>query len=313
MSFVFKYRIETISIDNIDLQNNYFKLSKPLSDDRLKLSIQATGLVDPPLLLKNNKYFSVIFGHNRLQVLKELNIISLTSYIIDELDVTDYINSVLLKNFRNEIGIIGKIKFIWIIKNKFNIDDNKTRIVANSMKIPDEFLRYEMINRILALPEDLKVYIETRDIGFKVVKNILRLPEDAIKFLSQYAINLNMRVNIFKGITENIFDIYKRDKNITEVIKLDIYSNGDKRKKEEILFNEIFKIRYPEYVKIRHKADDIIDRFKRNGIEIDFPEFHEKDEIGVTVKINKRENFELLKDRFEQIDLDSLRDLLNLI
>ena len=313
MSFVFNSRIETVSIDNINLKDNNYKVSKPLSDDILKLSIQTSGLLEPPILLKKSNYYLVIFGHNRLQVLKELNIRSLISYIIDELYVTDYVNSVLLKNFRNEIGIIGKIKFIWIIKNKFNLDENKIRIVAKNMKIPDDFLHYEIISRILALPEDLKVYIEIRDIGFKVVKNILRLPEDAFKLLSQWAINLNMRVNIFKGITENIFDIYKRDKNINEVIKLYIDSNGDKRKKEEALFKEIFKLRYPEYVKIRDKADHIIDRFKRNGIEIDFPEFHEKDEVGVTVKINKRENLQLFKNRFEQIDFNSLRALLNLI
>ena len=108
-------------IDSIDLNNDEFKISKPRGDDRLKQSIQSFGLLDPPVVYKDDNTYKIIYGHNRLTILKELNLAvgSVLCYITDFPEPGLFIDYALLKNFRGEIGPIGKNKFIRILKNKF--------------------------------------------------------------------------------------------------------------------------------------------------------------------------------------------------
>ena len=87
----------------------------------------------------------------------------------------------------------------------------------------------------------------------------------------------------------------------------------DRRKREESLYNKIFKIRYPEYTNIKSNAESIINSFKANGLEIDFPEYFESDEIGIKVKIKKRENINTIRQKLDSIDPNKIQDLLNLL
>ena len=74
MTFFSKCKTGNVMIDSIDLNNDEFKISKPRGDDRLKQSIQSFGLLDPPVVYNDDNTYKIIYGHNRLTILKELNL-----------------------------------------------------------------------------------------------------------------------------------------------------------------------------------------------------------------------------------------------
>jgi hypothetical protein len=309
MISLFNSKVENVRIDSIDLNNNEYKISRPFIDERLRQSIQSCGILEPPVLLKTNNLYIIIFGHNRLNILKEQKIAGILSIVTDTMDPMDYMEYAILKNYRGEVGPAGKIRFIQIIKNDFNLNKDIS-IALKNMQIPEDIIKgNEPWDRFRYLPDSLKDYLDSKDIGFKVIRNILRMPDEAISLLSSW-ITRDMRINIFKGIVDLLIDIIKRDKAVTGLRAIDTDSILDKRKREGMLYREIFKIRYPEYTKLRSGIDAVIDNFRSNGIEVDFPEYFERDEIGIIIRFNKRDEAETIKKKITGINTDQLKDLL---
>jgi hypothetical protein len=327
MTFFSKCKIENVIIDSIDLNDIEFKISKPLGDDRLKESIRSSGILEMPVLFKENNLYKIIFGHNRLSIIKELNLskagTGLFCYIAQEPDPELFIGYAVLKNFRGEFGATGKSKFILILKNKFCLDENDIALAAKKMQIPDEFLLAGNLEKVLSLPEPLKNYLDLKSIGFKIVKNILRLSKDACILFSNWLIVIDIRVNIFKSIVDLMVDIDKINRTENILAKLAIidpmagdFNDSVKKnsiRKDEMLFREIFKVRYPEYTNIKLKAENIINEMVENGLEIYFPEYFEKDEIGILLKINKRNKIEGFNKMISRINVDALKKLLELL
>jgi hypothetical protein len=307
-----EYKIKDVAIDSIDFADCDYKISKPLNDDKLKNSIQSFGLIDLPVLLKNNGKYQIICGHNRINILRELSDTKVTSYVLSELLPETYIRFAILKNFRREIGTIGKIKFIRLLKTKFFTNENDILTAAKAVFIPEDFFDITLSRKILNLPEALLNYIDIKEAGFKIIKNILRLPDEAFLLLSEWITLASIRVNIFKEIIDLIIDIYKRDGNL-DSLDIDLALFGATIRKDEALYQQIFKIRYPEYTNIKLKADKIISAFKRTDLEIDFPFYSERDDIGLIFKIRKRDGIEHIKRTLDQIDLNGIRNLLELI
>jgi hypothetical protein len=319
MIFFSKCKTVNVHIESISINNDDFKISKPPGDDRLKQSIQSSGLLDLPILYKENNLYKILIGHNRLAVLKELNFTDVVCYLIDVPESGLFIEQALLKNFRREIGPIGKSKFIWILRNRFSMNESDIIHAAKNIQLPEDFYYFNQIEKILSLPEPLKKYLDIKDIGFKIIKNILRLSDDICVLLSNWVINTGIRVNIFKGIIDLVTDITKinkTDSTFSELNRIDITSVDpieSTLRKDEMLYMEIFKIRYPEYTEIKLKADKIICDLSKNGLEIDFPEFFERDEIGILLKINKRNNIEGFNKILNQINTEGLKKLLDLL
>jgi hypothetical protein len=318
MTFFSKCKTGNVMIDSIDLNNDEFKISKPLGDDRLKQSLQSFGLLDPPVVYKADNTYKIISGHNRLTMLKELNLAvgSVLCYITSLPEPGSFTDYAFLKNFRGEIGPIGKSKFIRILKNKFCLNENEILFAAKNMQIPGDFIYADQFEKVLSLGDPLKKYLDLKDIGFKIINNILRLPDEARVLLSNWVIDAGIRVNIFKNIVDLVVDINKINKIPALQPMIDLSagdSTGNTARKDETLYRELFKIRYPEYTDIKLKAGKIIADIMKDGLEIDFPDYFERDEIGISLKINKRDNVEGFNKMLSRINTDALKRLLDLL
>jgi len=314
MLFDKKSTFQKIDLEEIDLENNFYKFSKKIIDDRLKSIIKDYGVLEPPVLLKRDNIFTIIFGHTVIQILKELGIEYVDSFIMEELNPTLYLNQALLKHYRNEIGPIGRLHLLQILRDTLNLDKNLLSSASKSLQIPEEFIqKAELSERAIGLPENLKDYIDTRDIGYKILKNILSLQNEAITLLNNWIIATPIRTKIFKNIIDMTIDINKKHRSISSIKNIDLCQIQDGRAKETFLYQEISKIRYPEYTKLTTKATNIIDKLKKTGVETNFPEYFEGDEIKISLRINTREGMKSFKKRLQNIDINELQKLLNLL
>jgi ParB/RepB/Spo0J family partition protein len=310
--------MKDVRIDQIDLKNDYYKISKPRIDDKLTQSIHTTGILSPPVILsssnsENDAVFQIIFGHNRISVLKELNYASVPAIILQELKSEEYISQALLKNYRQEISSIGKMKFICILRDLFHLSQKNIISTIKSMQIPEDILSTDLPDIILSFPGPLKEYLDVRDIGLKVIKNILCLPDEVILLISGWTSMIGIRINLFKSIIDHIVDISKRDKSLSVLQCIDISLLPDKIRQDESLYKEIYKIRYPDYMQIKSRSDEIIHSLNQDGIGIVFPEYFEKDEISVVLKVNKKDGTDLLKKKIDRIDFGAIKNLLDLV
>ena len=313
MIFFNTARIQSVLIKSIDLEDDFFKLSKNNTDE-LKGSISKSGVLEPPVLLYRNSKYIIISGHNRLRVLNELQSGSVDSVVLEDLTHYSFLEYVLLKNFRNEIGPMGKLNAIFILKNFFALSDEKLCEAACDLHIPDDFyLKDELFEYIHSLPDVIRDYIDLKDIGFKVIKNLFQLSSEGMEILAKWIKETNMRVNIFKSIVDLTVDIFKRDKTLKYLMDIDTGSIQDRRSKEEYIFNEVFKIRYPEYSALKERFEKISERFKKNGIDIDFPRYFEGDRLVLSMSINKRGGIEQFNNKLSKIDTDELRELIDLL
>lgn len=305
--------VKNVSLSDIDLNNTVYKISKEIINENLIKSVQLNGILESPVLVEENNAYITLAGHNRLYVLNLLGIRNINSLIVNNIDNEFFIQYAILKNYRSEIGPVGKMRLTGLLKNNFQLDERKIIAVLKQLQIPFEIIYGKAPwDRTGILPESLRKYIDAKDISFKNIKAMLRLPEYAVNLISDW-VSDGMKVNIFKAIVEMLADIIKRDKSVKSLQHIDFNSINERRKKEEIIFKKVFKIRYPEYSGIRLKAESLIKKINKYGVEVNFPEYLESDEIGLFLKINKRENYELIWKKFAEIDMNLIKGLLELL
>ena len=310
-----KEKIQQLKINNIDFNNNFFKISKNLIDDTLLKSIKNNGLINLPLLFNNkrNNTYQIIFGHNRLQVMKNLGVDSINVILIDKISYEDYLNFILIKNYNGEISSIGKLKILTIGNDFFNCNYEKTNLLTKkTLNIPEVIIKDNLIEKIFTLPENLLNYVDYKEINFKIILKLLKLPELLISNLSNF-INENFKVNIFKKIVDILHDLTRDKKLIEKLYQLD-WSNLDSNKsREDFLLSELLEIRYPEHsLEMRH-VTTIINSFRKNKIEIDFPKFFEDDKIIIKIIMRKNDDIDKIINKVSHIDKILIQKLLEFL
>ncbi len=303
-----------ISINKIDFNNTCYKITRNSYSKKLENSIKNFRILIPPLLFSENNNYIIISGHNRLRILKDIGESFIEARVIEKIDPDLFIKYNLMKCYDTGVGVIGKAKFLSILKNDIKIDPLKIDLIAKEIELPVYSTdKINLLEKIINLPQGIKDYIDLRDTGYKVVKNILRLPGPAVSLLNDWIKKTNMRVNIFKSIVELLLDLSKKNKNIHSLGNIDIEFTEDRRARELILHKELYKIRYPEYSELKAGAEDIIKGFRSKGIEIEFPEYMEGDEIGLSFKVNKRDGIDSFIKKFNNMDTNGLKKLLELL
>ena len=103
-----------ITFNDIDCEDRHFKISRDEIDESLVISIRNFGVLDPPVVLHKEGKFRIIFGFNRIQVLKNLGHGGVPAVVLPGIDAEWYIKYALLKCLKNETGPIGRLKLLLI-------------------------------------------------------------------------------------------------------------------------------------------------------------------------------------------------------
>ena len=232
------------------------------------------------------------------------------AFILESPSSEIFIKNLLIKNYRNECGPVGKTKAIKILQNDFGLSGSELKDFARkALKISNEILSEGIISdRIMQLPEPLRDYIDVKDIPFKLLKDIVSFDEESIFELNRWIEKVQIRLNIFKMLVDFVFDIMRRDGHLKQIDD-DALSKMD----DKALYEYVFRIRYPEYILKKEKADYLISLISRSGVCVDFPEFFEKDQIAFRFILNKKNKGDRLAEIVSGIDKEKINDLLSLL
>lgn len=278
---------QLIKVDQIDLNDESFKISRNMQHPDLYDSVKKYGMIEKPFVIKRENDYVLMNCHNRLRICSELNIKEIKAIVLSAPDGEIFFNNLILKLYHNGVGPVGRVKILNIIKLYFS--DNEIIKRANLRKItglPDEYLKGEKAGeRVLSFPADLLDYLDARDINFKTIKDLALLDNNGLEWLNSWVKCMQIRVNFFKRITEHLFDIFRIDK----INQLPL-PGDEKIKNDADLYAEIFRIRYPNYSTINKQALELIDKLSSSTLSVDFPDFFERDYIMLNLKISKNTN-----------------------
>ncbi len=313
---MFKYPVKKIKIALIDHKDSYFQITKKLNEDKMINSIKAVGLLEPPVLLGVKDKYIIVSGFNRINAIKKLGGNYVDALTVDRVERGHYIKYNLLKILRGEIGPVGKIKFILILKNYFSMSCKEIEeIIRESAIIPEMiFSDGSVMDRIVQLPRVIRDYADLKDLSYKILKKIIRLPARVQSSLCRWINAGLVRVNIFKEITDMIYDIIRRDNNHDEIINIACGNCENRRKFEEYLFESIFRLRYPHYSRKKENARRIIKELSDNRTALQFPDFFERDTIVLKLTVSKNDDLKKISDKFSRmLDSERFKELIDML
>ena len=303
--------IADINISDI-VYDESFKISKNNYSESLRTSLELSGMLELPYLLKGTCGYQIFTCHNRIRVLQELGVREIRSIIFETLDTEIFMNHLSLKMYRNELGPVGRIKALYLLKSVFKVNESELKEFGlKILKLQPEILEDEERNekfmeKLLSLPQAMINYLDDRDISFKIINDILVFPESWIEIISTWLKEIQVRVNIFRVVIDNLFDIYRKGTDIS-VIKAITYSD------DKTLNDSIFRIRYPQFSRLKNKSDAIINELSRKGLSIDFPEYFEKSSVTLKLEINKKNDISDELKKISAIDVGKLKELMSLL
>jgi len=303
-----------INLDEINFSDDYYKISKNMLDESLLNSFKRDGILNPPLLLSDENQKIIVFGHNRLNFIKENGVSSVDVMILKNLNYRLFLNQILLKNYCGEIGILGKIRALEIIREKFP-DDFKASSsqILEQLAFPKNILNKDFIKKIKSLDTALKDYIDFKDVNHKIVKKLLSLSDEMIDFLNNSVDKLPFKINIFKQIINIFIDLLKLETKLDLTKLYSFLEMENKKEAEKEIIAYLYEIRYPSFVELKNNADNIVDYFKKLNFEIEYPPYFEGNWVKISKYILKNSNLGEVSSSLNSFDFEKLKELLKIL
>ena len=299
--------ISKVNIADIT-DNELFKVSKNIFQVTLPASLKLSGMLEVPYIFKKDKGYNILTCHNRIKILREAGITHLECFVLDHPDAAIFMNHVSLKTYRNELGSFGKLKTLSLLSSAFNLNESERKeFCTKVLKLASEFIDNEAyLKKIMDFPDTLISYIDEKDISFKIIKDLSLLPAEWIAVVSRWINDIQIRVNIFRMLIDYLFDIYRRGDSISVI---EAVISGD----DKTLYDNIYRIRYPEYSKLKMKSDSIINELSGAGLTIEFPEYFDRRSLTLKIDIDKKTDCANQLKKVSKIDIDKLTELLSLL
>ncbi len=296
-----------VNIDEIS-DDDFFKVSRRNINETLLYSLKNSGMLETPHIIKTGGLYSIFTCHNRIKILRESGVKSVKCLLLDVCDAEIFIKHIILKAFRNEIGPVGKLKAVRLLDRHFNLAaDRVMELCVKVFKIPADAAGNELFyDRVLSFPDDLKWYLDDRDLNFRVIKDLSMMADEWTAVMSGWLSEVPVRVNIFRQITDSLFDMYRRGDSIRDLEEIQFTDDRS-------LYSAIFNLRYPDYSVLKAKSDSIIGKLNIPGVYIDFPELLDRGYITVRLDINKKGGASEQLKKITRIDAVKLDELLSLL
>lgn len=291
-------KTENLSIDNIDLKDERFRISYYASFDKLILSLTKIGLVNPLVITLRDRRYILVSGWKRIQACLKLSLSTVPVTIIDESDDLKVFMMAFYENFAlREFSIMEKAEVL----SKMKGFGEEEMILINHylplLGIPPSLQYLESYLTYSQFEPELKRALQEREMTYASLQHLAEFIPRERKILLPLLSPLGR--NKRKEILEDLQEISRRDdldvedilalkeiKNVIDSEKLSPLQKADKirillrRKRYPTFFeykdafdSHLRKMRWPKDLSINHSP-----YFEDEGISVNF-EFTDKDDF----------------------------------
>ncbi len=259
------WKDEIILLSSIDIEDHAFRITTEENIDLLSGSIKNTGLINPPVVIRNKSGFSVISGFRRVLSAVNLGWTNISARVMESgTDRFECANLAIADNFHQRPLNLIEISRCYKILSGFCIGKNLAA-AASVLGLPDNPALAGKIARLCDLPEQLQQYVLSGAVSMAVALELVKPEYD--KSGSQFAEifdNLKLSLNKQKEFLTLSHEISIREGlSVLELINSADFQNilsdknSDRNRKTHKIRQFLKSRRFPAIV----KAEDY---FRRN-------------------------------------------------
>jgi len=201
---------KNLSLKEIFLEDERFRISYYFSLERLILSIQKVGLLNPPLVALRNKHFILVSGWKRALACIKLGLSSLPVFVIEEEDELKTFLAAFYENLATrEFSLLEKSEILSRLKR---FGENEKEIVQHYLPlldIPSTLSHLESYLAFAKFESGVKRVIYEKNMPFSSVKLLAGYTPQERKSL--LPLLLPSGQNRTKEILEDLKEISKRN------------------------------------------------------------------------------------------------------
>jgi len=311
--------VTSLALSLIDLEDKNFLVGNKEDLSPVLSSIKEIGLINPPILRKNDKKYQIISGWKRILSCRELGFREILCKIYDTSELTD--NDCLKVVFYDNRGNFSDLELaelIYLFKDSNSLDDKELidevlpllGILPN-IKNLDKYLSLASLDRSIkkAFYED-KITIEQCQMLSELT------PDNQVPILEHLLSRYNFNNNESRQVLQIIEEISLRDSiSVNEVLALAENSIDNTKKDKNELRQELRKIRYPDLTRVEEKYKETVRELKLpKQINLFVNQFFETNDLEFKIKISSHEELSVLTEYLKQrIDAGDIERLLNFI
>lgn len=299
---------EQLALKEISLKDERFRTSYHFSLQKLKLSLEETGLLNPPLVTLRDNRFILVSGWKRVLACLELSFTAIPVYVVEEKNELQTFLMALYENLATrEFSLTEKAEVLARLK-KFG--ENEKKIIRHYLPLLDIPQTLSHLDTYLAFSQfelELKRAAHEKNMNFSTLKLLagFTLPEQRLLL----PLLLPLGQNKQKELLEDLLEIAKRNnmpaknmllsKEIKAVQTNETLAPLQKADKIRALLKEK---RYPVFSSWKDSFDSLLKKMKwPREITVNPSPFFEEDSFTVIFSFENQEQFKTSLIKLEEL------------
>ena len=304
--------LKEINISDIDISNPKFLVPYSKIAAELINSIEDVGIINPPIIIKNDKEYLILTGFKRISVTEELGLNSLFCKVVRKNEISfDQCIKIIYEDNKDRFTDIE----IGQLCRKYIDNGNDVQQFIKLIDYPTTERNIQRFTYLSNIDSRIRNYYLDEKLNPEQCFFLSQIDkEDALLLLNKVIIPLRFNTNETREFLSELKDIYIRDdKPISQIVESVINTQ------EEITKNgirlEIKKLRSPRLVEVEKKYNEIVKSLKLpKGVFISYSPYFENNYIEVKARIDSENKLNELKILFENEDnFKRLLDLIRLV
>lgn len=244
-------RLKRVSLEEIDLRDQRYRIAYFFSLENLIRSIQRIGLINPPVVTFRDERVIPVTGWKRLLACKKLSLSSIPVFVCREKDDLTAFRLAVSENLANrDFNLVERAE---IVKKLLAFGEAEQKIIREYLPLlgsPPTFDYFELYQKISRMSKAVKSLVHEKDMALGVVERLVRFsPRERVfllpllEFSSQNKqkelLDLVKEISLKHGIP--VMDIFCAAE-LKTVIDSQVFSPGQKADRIRMLLR---KRRYP--------------------------------------------------------------------
>ena len=301
--------LKEIYISDIDISNPKFLVPYSKIATELFNSIKDIGIINPPIVIKNNKEYLILTGFKRISVTEELGLNSLFCKVISENETSfDQCIKIIYEDNKDRYTDIE----IGELCRKHIDNGNDVKKFLKLIDYPTTERNIQRFTYLSNIDSRITNYYLDEKLNPEQCFFLSQIDtEDALVLLNKVIIPLRFNTNETREFLSELKDIYIRDdKPISQIVE-SVINTQEQITKNGIRL-KIKKLRSPRLVEVEKEYNEIVKSLKLpKGVLISYSPYFENNYIEVKARIDSKNKLNELKILFE--NEDNFKRLLNLI
>ena len=290
-----QYKIEKISLIEIDIEDETYRITTDSSTDDLEASIQRVGLLNPPVLRKKASGYAPVSGFRRIRACRKLGWESVDSRVLDAKipDIQCVMTAICENSLQRALNLIETSRALNILSAYVADVPRRLRINAD-LGLPDNPRYMDKVAKLSRLPMNVQDAVADESISLSMAVALERIAPTDATILCNLFCDLKIGLNKQQEILTLIKEISAR-----EDISINALLNGpdfnsirtnpdfDRTRKRQAIRNYLKHRRYPNIT----KSEERFEAYKRRlnlsqPIKLEPPPYFEGKDYSLKIQFS---------------------------